>query len=140
LSEQKCFFFIIFIFLCLRFFLVKRHKTFFGFGFKSFFLDWLYFYFGFGFWLSVRNGFLYFVFGFGFYIFYFILANRLASPFLFGLPLFILISPIFYLVLLTNLFYFYLSSIRYCCCYCYCFKSSSCPRPRSSIVRTCKMC
>jgi hypothetical protein len=50
---------------------VKRHKTFFGFGFKSFFLDWLYFYFGFGFRLSVRNGFLYFVFGFGFYIFYF---------------------------------------------------------------------
>ena len=75
---------------------MKRHKTFFGFGFKSFFLDWLYFYFGFGFRLSVRNGFLYFVFGFGFYIFYFILANRLASPFLFA-PLFYSVS-LFYSV------------------------------------------
>lgn len=27
-SEQKCFFIIVFIFLYLRFFLVKRHKTF----------------------------------------------------------------------------------------------------------------
>jgi hypothetical protein len=68
---------------------VKRHKTFFGFGFKSFFLDWLYFYFGFGFWLSVRNGFLYFVFGFSFFIYFilywlpplFIRSSPLASPF-----------------------------------------------------------
>ncbi len=84
----------------MRFFLVKRHKTFFGFGFKSFFLDWLYFYFGFGFWLSVRNGFLYFVFGFSFfYIFYFILANRLASiwpPFYIGLPH--LASPVYLVI------------------------------------------
>jgi len=52
----------------LRFFLVKRHKTFFGFGFQILFF-WIgyTFYFGFGFWLNVRNGFLYFVFGFGFF-------------------------------------------------------------------------
>jgi hypothetical protein len=84
--------------LCLRFFLVKRHKTFFGFGFKSFFLDWLYFFFGFGFWLCARNS-LYFVFGFGFfYIFYYarklllLRQPRLTAwhpPILFGLPHFI---------------------------------------------------
>ena len=77
---------------------------------NPFFLDWLYFLFGFGFWLSVRNG-LYFVFGFGFlvldflYTFYFILA---IPPFLFG-PLFIwhppLASPVFLVTI--DQFYFY---------------------------------
>jgi hypothetical protein len=98
-------FLLFFIFLYLRFFLVKRHKTFFGFGFKSFSLDWLYFFFGFGFWLSVRNG-LYFVFGFGFfYIFYFILAT---PPILFGLPHW---SPPFIQSLKTNLFLFVIHSL-----------------------------
>ncbi len=84
-SEQKCFFIIVFIFLKFALFLVKRHKTFLVLVSNPFFLDWLYFYFGFGFWLSVRNG-LYFVFGFGFYIFYFYTGYPLfffilASPF-----------------------------------------------------------
>jgi hypothetical protein len=87
----------------------------FGFGFKSFFLDWLYFFFDFGFWLSVRMVYiLYFVLFF--YIFYFILATRLASPlfysvfpFLFG-PFFIR-SPPFIQSLKTNLFLFVIHSL-----------------------------
>ena len=93
-NKNVSFFLLFFIFLYLRFFLVKRHKTFFGFGFKSFFLDWLYFFFDFGFWLSVRNGLYILYLVLFFYIFYFILANRLASPFIRSPP-FYLASPFF---------------------------------------------
>ena len=105
----------------------------FGFGFQILFFGLVILFFGFGFWLSVRNGFLYFVFGFSFFIFYFnfILANRLASPFLFGPLFFILVSPVYSVN--KDQLYFYLSSIR--SCYCSCFKSSSLSRRlRSSSV------
>jgi len=76
---------------------VKRHKTFLVLVSNPFFWIGYTFYLIFGFRLSVRNGFLYFVFGFSFFIFYFnfILANRLASPFLFGPLFFILASPFY---------------------------------------------
>ena len=113
---------------------MKRHKTFFLVLVSNpFFWIGYTFYLIFGFWLSVRNGFLYFVFGFSFFIFYFnfILANRLASPFLFGPLFFILVSPVYSVN--KDQLYFYLSSIRYC--YCSCFKSSSLSRRlRSSSV------
>jgi hypothetical protein len=86
-----------------------------------------------------------------FYIFYFILANRLASPyfisvfpFLFG-PLFLFGIP-FYSVSKDQI-NFYLSSIRSCS-----FAAAAAPNAssrhhvfvlvsrRPSIVRTCKMC
>jgi hypothetical protein len=146
-NKNVSFFLLFFIFLYLRFFLVKRHKTFFGFGFKSFSLDWLYFFFGFGFWLSVRNG-LYFVFGFGFfYIFYFnfILANRLASPFIRSSPFYLapyfIRSPPFIQSLKTKLIFI-----------CHPFAPALLllllllllqvvlVSRRPSIVRTCKMC
>jgi hypothetical protein len=87
---------------------VKRHKTFLVLVFKSFFLDWLYFYFGFGFWLSVRNG-LYFVFGFDilFYIGYSPLFYS-VFPFLFGIPDW---SPPFIQSLKTKLFLFVIHSL-----------------------------
>jgi hypothetical protein len=98
----------------LRFFLVKRHKTFFGFGFQILFFGYTFF-FDFGFWLSVRNG-LYFVFGFVFlYIFYFILATRLASPFIrsspFYLPPYFIWSPPFIQSIKTKSFLFIIHSL-----------------------------
>lgn len=110
-ANKNVSFLLFFIFLYLHFFLVKRRKTFFGFGFQILFFGLVILFFGFGFWLSVRNG-LYFVFGFGFlYILFYISYTPLfirSSPFLFGplilfgLPLFIwhppLVSP-FYLVI-----------------------------------------
>ena len=96
--------------------------------FKSFSLDWLYFFFDFGFWLSVRNG-LYFVFGF---VFLYILFYIGYPPILFGLPFFIWPrwSPPFIQSIKTKI-NFYLSSIRSCsCCYC---SASSRPRESSSV-------
>lgn len=79
---------------------------------NPFFLDWLYFLFGFGFWLSVRNG-LYFVFGFGFFIY--ILFYIGYTPLFIWPPFFYfwhppLASPVFLVTI--DQFYFYQSSIR----------------------------
>ena len=107
--------------------------------FKSFSLDWLYFFFDFGFWLSVRNG-LYFVFGFCFfYIFYFnfILANRLASPFIRSPPFYLapyfIRHPPFIQSIKTKLFLFVIHSLLL-------LLQVVLVSRRPSIVRTCKMC
>jgi hypothetical protein len=73
--------------------------------FKSFFLDWLYFFFDFGFWLSVRNC-LYFVFDFGFL--YWLIAWHppfyLAPYFYIGLPhLFDLTDQIYFILFLSSI-------------------------------------
>jgi hypothetical protein len=119
LREQKCFFFYRFsYFWILRFFLVKRHKTFFGFGFKSFFFGLVILFFWF--WVLYI---LYLVLVFYIHILFYIGYSPFysVSPFLFG-PLFYSVSP-FYSVSKDQI-NFYLSSIRSCSCSC-CFKSSS---------------
>ncbi len=112
------------------------------------FLDWLYFFFDFGFWLSVRNGYiLYLVFVF-FILLYWLIAWHppfYLAPFffIFGIPRF------FWSQLTCFIFYFVIHSLFCfcsCCCCSYCFKSSSSSSSssvfdRSSFVRTCKkMC
>ena len=135
------FLFIVFHIFYLHFFLVKRRKTFNIVLVSNPFLDWLYFFFDFGFWLSVRNGYiLYLVFVFFLcaqLFFYFGIPFFIWPPFYIGLPLQspFLFGP-FYLVLLTKLFYFYQSSIRSAPAAAPAPTASSRPRPRprSSIV------
>ena len=139
MSEQKCFFFYCFSYFCICAFLVKRHKTFFGFGFQILFFGLVILFFWFWVLVKCKKWFIFCIWFCFFYIFYFnfILANRLASPFLFG-PLFysapyFIRSPPFIQSIKTKLFLFVIHSLLL-------LLQVVLVSRRPSIVRTCKMC
>jgi hypothetical protein len=92
-----------FIFLNFALFLVKRHKTFFGFGFKSFFFGLVILLFWF--WVLVKCKKWFFIFCIWFWFFiYFILYWLIAwhPPFYLAPLFFILASPFFIWSVKTN--------------------------------------
>jgi hypothetical protein len=149
-ANKNVSFFIVFHIFVFALFLVKRHKTFFGFGFQILFFGLVILFFGFGFWLSVRNGLYILYLVLGFYIFYFILANRLASPFFYLAPLFFLFLPHLFFYFRSPPFIQSIKTKLFLFCHPFAPPATAAPpvlllqvvlvSRRPSIVRTCKMC